>query len=1438
MLESPFCGHSFTELELNQTETIKCACGKNYRSRELLEYNRLSELAKKTNADIGLLVKSMAAFNTSFVGSPEATAPAAPAYVPPPKPVKPPKPKRERPKLSVTQWLIVTAGFMVLVAASVFVGQNLRTWNVWGWSTLELSLGLITGFGAFRLKKFSVLLSNFLAVFSSSMLLTLIMSISTQFGLGFQDWDKEPAWFWSINLAIVATVSLFLASRSKNFGWRAVAPLSISASAIVLVFGAGTFADNWRTTVLSIALFVTLIFVRLARDAAEEVPKKGKDSEYLIDLHKREDQAIKRFGVAIAVFLSGYAAITVLQSLVFWSDRPLDGLATVTLAVVWLAGARLKSTWVTSITDNEALILNLRNAASTVGLSALGLGAVALAKPLGADVALGVALGMVALAIVLEHFVKVLLLPKTAVTIAIWLNLAFATIWSLSVAQSTAQNELRTGWFFAIGAFILLGREWFELRMVRALAALTLGVVGPLLILWSFRETGEVTSVNFAVGLGLGLILVNLYPVAIGYIAGKQKLDSPAWLEYAPLVASPLVILMSANSDGLTAPWATLTLSVGYFITVLAGSHLTEKRSEKSSRALIRQGYFALALQAVVLAPTLGAYNVELLRELILVTAFTSLLALGFGFLKRNTTYGYVGYLLVSANLVFANDLWSSDPNLTLITILAILIGGLANLGLLWLTNSKTPDSAAASVITKVVTALSLGIMSTAGGYELLHKTDSRWTLLLTMMAIAIVVGFKSKSSISYIYAGMAYFVALGEFTILASAGDLSTTQHDLQLVASGLVLLLLLVRSVRRTQNSALVAVNQVMAGVVGYNIAMLLIDLTKSTWSGPEIYSLSISAMLVANSFAIQPAIEKYKNYLLVDLPVAVATLPSIVYGIGSDFWSNENQLRFLLAATVIWGHNLWRHRIAKSSIWLGFSYATGVVSGVAIASNLLYWTKVQWTGPEFYALSIAATTLVVGLQVAQEAKGKRFLTIDLPVLIGAVPSLLYAVARFNNDEENLVRFLIAALIIWAHSLLRLRGSKQFAWLASSYISGIFTSVAVAANLIHWLKIDWEGPEFYTFTFAIVALVVASQSDGMQKGRQYLLVDLPVFIAALPSLVYGLAQFGNEVENSTRFLLAAVVIWSHNIWRTNKHKNQGWLIATVASGLFFAWAAVRELLVLTKLDFEGPEIYSVFVTGSLLVAIRLAKQQKLFKSSIVPVGLPLATILTPSVYFTWFTVTEPFESLNGIEITRTILSLVLAIAALIYGLRAGNKGAYLVGTFELWLVGVPALWFKSSLVADDSVTGEFRGLIVAGLIFWAIALLRSYNVIKAKSLVYLGIPVTIALTPALVDTLGALGGAELRTVDWWRFSIVLTASLALLILGSLRELGGTFFPGLLGVIITVLPYGFHPISNKQWFLWIILLGVAALLVWLAVRLENMRKNGREPSAWLKELK
>jgi hypothetical protein len=346
-------------------------------------------------------------------------------------------------------------------------------------------------------------------------------------------------------------------------------------------------------------------------------------------------------------------------------------------------------------------------------------------------------------------------------------------------------------------------------------------------------------------------------------------------------------------------------------------------------------------------------------------------------------------------------------------------------------------------------------------------------------------------------------------------------------------------------------------------------------------------------------------------------------------------------------------------------------------------------------------------------------------------------------------------------------------------------------------------------------------------------------VLVATVPSVLFALAPTaGDPTENATRLLVAAAIIWAHNVWRTLQRGGKGWLIAQFVTGLLFAWSAVREIYLTTNLIWDGPELYSLGALVVTLVGLGLASRQELLTQTIYRFGLPVAIAITPSVFYSWTSVTKQFSELDATEITRTLVVLGIAVAAMVLGILRGNRGLNLVGTIELWLIGIPALWFKTSAIDNGAADLELRGLLIAAVIFWAISLLRQYTDLKLKSIVFIGIPVSIALAPAVFQTLSSLGGSEIRSLDWWRFSIVLTVSLVLLLVGALREIGGTFFPGLIGVIVTVLPYGFHPLTNREWFLWVILLGVAALLVWLAVRLENMRKAGREPSAWLKELK
>jgi hypothetical protein len=209
----------------------------------------------------------------------------------------------------------------------------------------------------------------------------------------------------------------------------------------------------------------------------------------------------------------------------------------------------------------------------------------------------------------------------------------------------------------------------------------------------------------------------------------------------------------------------------------------------------------------------------------------------------------------------------------------------------------------------------------------------------------------------------------------------------------------------------------------------------------------------------------------------------------------------------------------------------------------------------------------------------------------------------------------------------------------------------------------------------------------------------------------------------------------------------------------------------------------------------------------------------------------------LQALEITRIVLLIVIALAALIVGLRQGNLGATAAGGIGLALVVVPITWARSD-TGDMDVTVSLRSLVVAGILFVLFGLLRKTERVPDSSYIYLGIPVAVALVPSLFLTILALGESQLRQVDWWRFGIVVVVSLVLLIVGSLRELGGLFFPGLVGIFVGVLPYAFKPLASQSWFLWVILLVIAGIMVWIAVRLEQLRKMGKSSVSWVKSLK
>jgi hypothetical protein len=287
---------------------------------------------------------------------------------------------------------------------------------------------------------------------------------------------------------------------------------------------------------------------------------------------------------------------------------------------------------------------------------------------------------------------------------------------------------------------------------------------------------------------------------------------------------------------------------------------------------------------------------------------------------------------------------------------------------------------------------------------------------------------------------------------------------------------------------------------------------------------------------------------------------------------------------------------------------------------------------------------------------------------------------------------------------------------------------------------------------------------------------------------------------------------------------------------GLGLSLAQLVEVLAPNLLD--GPELFGLGAAVAIVVGNRNLREVFEFKSSIFTHGLPLFTLVLPSVLFTYTSLDTSIELTNPTQILRIVSVLLIALAALLMGIRNGNLGIALAGGASLTLLLLPITWASAGASSDADTTVALRALGISMFLFLFLGGLRSINRLPDSSYLYLGIPTAVALAPSLYLTIVSIGDSSLTRVDWWRFGITMTATITLLIVGALRSLGGLFFPGLVGVLVGVLPYAFQPIARESWFLWVVLLLIAAVMVWIAVRLEQLRKLGKSGASWIKTLR
>jgi hypothetical protein len=450
-------------------------------------------------------------------------------------------------------------------------------------------------------------------------------------------------------------------------------------------------------------------------------------------------------------------------------------------------------------------------------------------------------------------------------------------------------------------------------------------------------------------------------------------------------------------------------------------------------------------------------------------------------------------------------------------------------------------------------------------------------------------------------------------------------------------------------------------------------------------------------------------------------------------------------------------------------------------------------------------------------------------------SVVSLAYGVLQPGSGIETDLRRILGAGLIAAIALIRLRGQGTQGWLVASYAAGAALGASVGYTISHRLVPDFNGPEIYTLLIGVSASVVTLiAGEAADKVRRWLLFEVPAIFVSVVSLAYGVLQPGSGIETDLRRILGAGLIAAIALIRLRGTAAKGVMalgyVATTATALAIA-ATIQNR---AAQGFHGPEIYSLLAALAVLGVHQLTLKKLELKSSLFSWGLPIGIALLPSTFFTYTSWGTSFSNLGADQIAREVIVLVVSAALLTFGLRQGNLANASMGIAGLTLLVVPAVASQSSGEWQVQNTAMAAGFMLAGIL----GIARLAGKAKGNSMLFFGLPISLALAPALYLSLAALGHQSVEPADWWRFGILISASMVMLVLGTMREVAGLFYPGLVGVILTALPYGFKQAAATSWFLWVLLLALAGVMVWLAMRLEKMRKEGRTSSQWLRELK
>ena len=1346
--ENPMCTHIFSREQIYAANYVTCECGNLFRTADLVELSRLQENLLFTQSSINVLRKEIrktaktaasdaparVATSTSSASSTVSSA------------VAKPKPVRPKLNLSLQQWLIIGASVLVLVAGSVFVSSNIDRLPQWVFQLITVALAAATGFGAFKARGISVLLSNFLAAFSSSMQLATLSIIGDQISPDFE-WNTMPAWWWFISLVVVSSVAALLAKLSKNYGFKGIAILSGAGALMVLSLGVlrpeitATFAPVYLAFA-GIAGAGVLALNRFIRAITAEIPKEKEAAAYAKDLARREDTSLRVLGqILVGLILLTSVGLT-MSGLSFGSLTNFNWISLLSISITWALLARFAKLWIDQVSFeqvNEDLILKTARGISFVSL--------ALAATFGAlelkNTVIGAIVSVLLLALLtwLAPNAKSFSPNHVSVVVALWSSLSAWIIWS-RIDLFSSENAWITG-AYAVAFAAVLSISDLRFKVNRFdLGSVFVSGVGVIVITWSIvrNNTLDFNSLSVA-ALSLALVLATALQLPLRHFVNKrQNFHSAPLTKWVAFFFSAFVsglLLLQSTSNGQIDKGVPLAFAAAFIALAIAAQALAiwTPLANNFATYLAANHYLAQAVVLISVLISISATGSKFASTNALLIAALAVLNYALGTFKRQELKMQLGFAAaLSAFLVWQ---WSlGDQDFTAALSIQIAVFSTATWLHTWFLRKRTDSSEFVLAVTPVIATLS----ASALGWLVLRQvsTGFAWNELVF---------------VTVMYAGLGLAtVAMAKFSSLG-------------------------------------------------------------------KLKSRALGLNLVGAEFAL---------FALLSNLIHVAAEPT-----------HGRELRLLITLLAI-SVGLWIKNFKVNSVaivpWFYLSNISAALIAGILTEDILNATQY----PEARSVWLAAALVISTVSTKAEiGKLRRALLIDVPVLATALWSLVFAiVGGVTNLDVNTWRGILSLAVIAAFAYWRTSSAQVLPWLFTGYVAGLGSALWLANGLERWLAFNFDGPEFYS-VLATASFVIGNFFLVKRLGKKFteLRLILTVGGLTLPSLSYALAFDSRSLENEIRAFLALAVISALALWRISRSRPRPWVIAAYISSVAASLAAARLISDQVLRQLEGPELYAILASATIFGVHRLGLKHLPFKSSLFEWGLPFAVLLLPSTLYTYNSLEMPFSELDVAQLIRIVVVLLLSAALFIHGSRFGNLATSAVGLATLALLVVPNTAFHSEDVVAGSQV-DTTSLVIALLAFAIISLIRRYTNLSANSLLYIGVPIGIALAPALTQSLIALGNPTLTSVDWWRFGIILTAGMTLLLVGTLREVAGLFYPGLISVLLSALPYGFKQTQQNQWSLWVLLLVVAAVMVWLAVRLEKIKKAGRNSATWLKELK